>query len=229
MIELIPGVIEHDWKVVEQKAKNFENLVDWVHIDVSDGKFTPNKIWNNPQDLENIETSLNIEVHLMIERPWEVIDEWLKTKAKRFIFHFESLRGGGLSNEEIKELFKKVKDSGKEAILAFNISTPWQDGKEAIPFTNGVLLMPITPGYSGQEFQGEVFEKISSLSEEFPSLIIEIDGGVKPGLVEKLVSAGANRFVSTSYIQEGDINERIGEYKKVISQIKKSDGERGEN
>lgn len=224
MIEIIPGIVEREWSKIKEKIKSVENLVEWVHIDISDGVFTPNITWDEPQDLSNLETDLKIEVHLMISHPWRHIDKWLRSSVSRIIIHYESFPPSEATFMDIKEFIQKVRKSGKEIILSFNIGTRWQMAEDILPLVDGVLMLSVNPGYSGQEFHESIPEKIKSLREKFKNINIEADGGVNPIRVKDVIRAGANRFVSSSYIfSHTNPSQAIKEYKEEIKQYNNVD------
>src|SRR3989344_91353 len=89
--EIIPAVNQEDWDSGGERIRIVELYVEWVHLDVADGTFTPNKLWENPLDLKDFKTPLKIEVHLMIKRPETVVGDWITAGAKRIIVHAEAL------------------------------------------------------------------------------------------------------------------------------------------
>src|SRR3989338_58093 len=94
MTEILPAIIVNNFKELEEKIKLVEPYVKWVHIDVMDGKFTPQTSWPYSEgaiaDLLKLDTKLNIEIHLMIDKPEKTIDVWIASSAKRFLIHYES-------------------------------------------------------------------------------------------------------------------------------------------
>jgi len=211
-VELIPGILEDSWDGVKEKLEMFEGLAEWVHIDVSDGKFTANKTWMRPQDLLGVNNFPKVEAHLMVASIDEFLPAWLESLVRRIIFHYESEFRDG------KDLVKRVKDAGKEVVVAFNIETPWGDGEEILSLVDGVLFLSVRPGYSGQGIDLGVLKKASSLRAARPNLTIEVDGGVKPSFIKDLMATGATRFVSTSYIYKSkDPKGAIDEYYKEIA------------
>lgn len=77
MSEIIPSINVRTFEEVKERIKKVEPYVKWCHLDVTDGIFSKHLTWHNPRDLLNFKTKLNIEVHLMVERPEEIIDQWL--------------------------------------------------------------------------------------------------------------------------------------------------------
>ncbi len=179
----------------------------WAQIDVADGKFTPHITWNNPEELRKLlsvrvgprEVRVSprfVEVHLMIEEPQNVIDDWLKAGVKRIIVHFEAVK----NSSDIIFIFRKCEAAGVEFGLAFNSDTP---AEKILPYLDKikfVQILAVDPGLSGQKFQPQVLDKIKFLKSNYPDVIIEIDGGINLEIAELCKEAGADILVSGSYI-----------------------------
>lgn len=195
-IEIIPGIIKDEWRAVKARLQALKEKTRWVHIDVSDGIFTPHKTWSNPNDLESIEPPPRVELHLMIVRPWEVIADWIKVNAvRRVVVHHEALDGN------FNRLAEAVRGAGKEIVLAINPETAPEAIESFIGMVDAVLVMGVKPGFSGSPFEPVAFEKIASLRAQHPNVTIEIDGGVNLSRAPEFVRVGANRLVSTSFIE----------------------------
>lgn len=220
----------------------------WVHIDVSDGKFTPHISWNNPAELASIlrvYETLRIEVHLMVDDPEAQIDAWLRAGAKRIIVHLEAMR-------DPIYIIERCKKYGVECFLAINPATELERllvhlddprtksptrqpgdlsrsaakdivdvgvapggalvrgsaprGREVLSHDSGalhfdgVLILGVFPGPSGQAMKPEVINKIKYLRENNPEMVIEIDGGVNLETAKRAKTAGANLFVAGNFI-----------------------------
>jgi len=195
-IEIIPGVIQDEWEPLKERLDLLKNKTDRVHIDVSDGVFTPHKTWINPADLGKVESPFKIEIHLMIVKPWERIADWIKPESvERIIVHWEALEG------RFDEIAGAISKSGKKITLALNPETAPVDVEPFIGKVDAVLVMGVKPGFSGSSFEPAALEKIASLRGEHPNVTIEIDGGVNDKRAPEFVAAGANRLVSTSFIE----------------------------
>ena len=91
-MQLIPTINEQSFEEIKKKVALVENLVDFVQFDISDGKFTSHVTWNNPTDLLILNPYLNFEIHLMVESPEKIIEDWLKIpNVKRVIVHLETI------------------------------------------------------------------------------------------------------------------------------------------
>lgn len=206
MIEIIPTINSEDFEEIKNKIKMVEDTttpssVKWVQIDVADGTYTKNIIWHNPNDLLDLETSLNIEVHLMINNIDEKVHEWLIPQVKRIIFQLEA-------SDDPEFVIEKCKKAGKEVGISLS---PIVSVVKAIKYIDKVdffQILAVNPGLAGQKTQDEAFDKIKSLRKVCESCIIEIDGGMNEETGKKAVEAGANRLAMAGAIFN---NENIGE------------------
>jgi ribulose-phosphate 3-epimerase len=185
----------------------------WVQIDIADGKFTSHSTWNQPKDLEKLK--INLEVHLMVENPLTVIDDWIKAGAKRIIVHIETLELKSLKAEKLKSYA-----SDCEIGLAINPETPVENLISFLSVSidrsrNFVQILAVNPGLSGQKFQPQVLEKIKFLKKNFPDVIIEVDGGINLKTAKLCQESGADILAVGSYIWES--GNPLEAYKKLIA------------
>ena len=213
MIEIIPAIIAEDFQELKKKIRLVEPYVDWVQIDIMDGKFVPHSTWSEPKKLKDINTNLKIETHLMILDPFKAVNDCLRAGVSRVIIHWESLK---LNPEvQLKKITEKVKSYKSQIGVALNPETPWQEIKAFVKNLDLVLLMGVNPGRSGQSFREEILPKIKALREFSANLNIEVDGGVKPENVRKIIEAGANILVVGSAIFEArDVKMAIEELRQ---------------
>ena len=71
------------------RAAEFLPHGEWIHLDISDGEFTNTKTWNDPSRWQELagQYGWNLEVHLMVLKPEEVLSAWLEAGAKRAGVH----------------------------------------------------------------------------------------------------------------------------------------------
>lgn len=203
---VIPAINCLNWSCVTKKLRQAKKLGSaWVQFDISDGKFTPVKTWgNNLKDFQNLKKFLknagwkfNLESHLMVEHPEEVLKEWAKIGAERIIVHLEAIE-----KEKLKFLkfLKQAKISKNKIGLAINPQTPV---KNLIPFLKDfkfIQILAVKPGWAGRKFQPKVLSKIQFLRKKFPGITIEVDGGINLETARLAKKAGADILVSASYI-----------------------------
>jgi len=202
MIEIIPAIIAKDFQELQDKINKVEPYTQWAQLDIMDGKFVNNSTWNEPKDLKNLETNLNLEVHLMVNHPEEVIDKWIESGVKRIIFHYKATDKHG-------EILAKIKKAGLEAGLALNPEVPLSVLDNFIEKLDLILIMTVNPGFGGQGFLNESVDKIRQLRKKYENVKIEVDGGINLETAPKVIEAGANILAVGSAIFKSDNIEQI--------------------
>lgn len=193
MVEIIPSINVRTFEEVRERIKKVEPYVNWAHLDITDGVFSKHPTWNEPQDLLNFETKLNLEVHLMVENPEKVLEQWLVGRIKRVIVHLEATKNLDL-------IIQKCHEAGVQIGLALNPETPWQKASPWFKKVDTILMLEVHPGPSGQPVAEDAFEKVASIHESCPECIIEFDGGVNPETAQKAREAGASILIAGNYI-----------------------------
>lgn len=192
MIEVIPGILEHDFSSIEAKLKLVDKLVSWVHIDIVDELFK-NSNFRNPLQFKLLKTSVSLELHMMIKNSENTVGDWVDAGFLRFIGHVEGMK-------DIDKFISTVRSYKKEVGLAIDIVTPVSAIEPYLNKIDNVLVMAIHTGKSGQSFMPEALDKIRKIRKLSPQMPIEVDGGVNAETGKIAVEAGATRLVSTSYI-----------------------------
>ncbi len=212
MIEIIPSINVRTFEEVKERIAKVEPYVKWCHLDVTDGVFSKHLTWHDPRDLLNLETALNIEVHLMIENPERLIEQWLVKPVKRVIVHLEAV-------SDMDLIIKKCRQAGVEIGLAINPETFWWKLEPWFKKADIYQTLAVHPGPSGQEVDWpEILGKIRHIRERCPSCMIEVDGGINPESARKAAEVGTDLFVAGAYIFEAsNIGEAIGELKHAAS------------
>lgn len=204
MIEIIPSINVRTFEEAKERIKKVEPFVQWVHLDVTDGIFSKHLTWHDPADLAELVGSdppkegqtllrLSIEVHLMVQEPEKIIDQWLVKPIKRVIVHLEATK-------DLDVIIKKCREARVEVGLALNPETPWEKTKPWFKKIDTILVLAVHPGPSGQPAQEDIFVKIIHLRKACPGCTIEFDGGVNPETAKKAKEAGASLLVAGNYI-----------------------------
>ncbi len=204
-VEIIPAILEKDFEHIKAKIIEIEPYALWAQIDIVDGVFAPNVTWNNPGELKMLNTSVQLEIDLMITEPEKYIDAWIASGAARIFFHLEATKNP-------QAVIQSIQEAGMQAGISINPSTEAEALYEFIPSVDAVLLLGVEPGFQGQVFHENTIEKVRTIRAKFPEIAIEVDGGVRPGIARKLAEAGVSRIVAGSAIfEEGafSINKRI--------------------
>lgn len=207
---IIPAINTNTFEEVQNKIKLIEPYVSWVHLDIADGTFTKNTLWHNLVEFAQIETELNIEVHLMTDKVEQKIDHWFNPSVKRIIFHIGASRDPGF-------VIDRCHQNKTEAGIAIS---PDESIAKALTYKNKAdifQILSVRPGLPGQKMDENTFERIKEVRKFCPSCIIEADGGMNLETIPKAISVGANIIVSASAIfgVNKDIKEAIEELKNV--------------
>ncbi|MDD3102175.1 MAG: ribulose-phosphate 3-epimerase [Patescibacteria group bacterium] len=210
--QIIPAVLEKDFKEVEEKINICRGIFKLIQIDIGDNIFVKNKTWQNASDLKNFNVQMNFEVHLMVENPRLVVKKWFFKKIKRIIFHLEA-------DKNPKQILKLIKQKGFQAGLAINPRTSLEKLKNIPPeLLDEVLFMGVEPGFSGQKFEKSILKKIKSFHKMFPKVKIGVDGGVNPKTASLLEKSGANYLFVGSYFWK-NLKKYPGQEKKKIKEL----------
>ena len=208
---IIPAINADTFEDVQKKIKLIEPYVSWAHLDIADGTFTKNTLWHNLVEFSMIETELNLELHLMIDKVEEKIDHWLNPSVKRIIFHIGGSKDPGF-------VIDRCHKNKTEAGIAVS---PDESIAQALAFKGKAdffQILGVRPGLPGQKMDENTFERIKEVRKFCPSCIIEVDGGMNKETAPKAISAGANIIVSASAIFDTgkSVGEAIEELKNVI-------------
>ncbi len=204
MIKIIPALLAKTSEELESMIHAVEPFVDLAQIDIADGEFVPNKTIEGYEELMNIETKLDFEVHLMVSNPYSALDKWFKTKAVRFLIHFES------ANDEIETLINQVHMNNREFGVVFNPETDYSLIEPYIERIDLVQFMTVDPGFYGSPFLPEVLDKIRNFYLRYPNKIIQVDGGINPETLKLVEASGASRAAVGSYIfKSNNIKEAL--------------------
>jgi ribulose-phosphate 3-epimerase len=196
-MEIVPVLNCLDKDSAEKKLKILETFLDkknFVHIDISDGTFANYKNFSDIEEWEKINIDFPFEVHLMVKNPEKLAILWSNFGANRIILHIETV-----SKETISDILKKIEINGSEIILAVNLATSIEILSEYIELSKNFLVLAVTPGPAGQEFDFSVLDKIEFLKKK-NAIMIEVDGGINYETASEVKKVGANTIASGSFI-----------------------------
>ena len=167
---------------------------DWFHLDVMDGVFVPNISFGFPiiKAIKKLSTK-PLDVHLMIVNPDNYTLAFKEVGADILTVHLEAC-------SHLHRSIQNIKNLGMKAGVAINPHTPIDSLKDIISDIDLVCLMSVNPGFGGQKFIENTFEKVRDLKilieQKKSNALIEIDGGVDLKNYKKLIESGANVLVA---------------------------------
>lgn len=206
-IELIPGILEKEWVEIERKIELVRPFAKSVHIDILDGKFAPNTTFLDPAPFKKYSPELFLELHMMVEEPIQYLKPFADAGFKRFLGHIEKM-------SDQTEFVAEGQLLG-EVGLAIDGPTSVEALKVPISDLDCLLIMTITAGFSGQQFNPLHLEKVKHFRSQ-TSIPIEVDGGVKDTTIKLAKDAGATRFVATSFFISGSQDPHAA-YQRLLS------------
>jgi ribulose-phosphate 3-epimerase len=168
-----------------------------IHLDIMDGHFVPNISFgsNVVAAVAKEYPRLFREVHLMVQNPQQHIEAFIKSGTQRLFIHIE------LAPEVLQGTVCSLQSEAVDWGFAVNPETPLetlQTYRDWISKTQHLLLMSVHPGFCGQTFIEETYERIKELRECFPHLKLCIDGGIRTPEAQRLHELGAESVVRGS-------------------------------
>jgi len=196
---IAPSVLAADFANLQRDIEMINNSdADWFHIDIMDGVFVPNISFGMPvlRDIAKHATK-TIDVHLMIVDPDRYISTFKNLGADILTVHYEACT-------HLHRTLQAIKAEGMKAGVALNPHTSISLLEDTIQNIDLVCLMSVNPGFGGQSFIENTYDKVVALKElitrKGANTIIEIDGGVTNKNAKQLADAGADVLVAGSYV-----------------------------
>ncbi|MDH2205411.1 MULTISPECIES: ribulose-phosphate 3-epimerase [Empedobacter] len=210
-----PSILAADFGNLAKDIEMVNNSqAEWFHLDVMDGVFVPNISYGMPI-IEKINslTDKVLDVHLMIVDPDRYISIFKQVGADILTVHYEACT-------HLHRTIQAIKAEGMKAGVALNPHTSVSVLEDVINDLDLVLIMSVNPGFGGQKFIENTYNKVSKLkkmiTEANANVIIEIDGGVGVQNASKLVEAGADALVAGSAVFNAENpTEYIAELQKA--------------
>ncbi len=193
---IAPSILSADFARLAEEVEAVQKAgADMLHLDIMDGHFVPN-ITFGPAVVGAIKSSaaVPLDVHLMIEKPEDYVDDFVAVGADILTVHVEAC-------PHLHKVIHQIKDLGVKAGAALNPSTPVEQIQYMAEDLDMVLVMSVNPGFSGQKFIPQALKKISRVRELVGGKVdIQVDGGITRDNALKVVRAGANILVAGSSV-----------------------------
>ncbi|MBI4983661.1 hypothetical protein HZC32_03385 [Candidatus Woesearchaeota archaeon] len=203
---ILPSIIAKNQRELNSAFRRLEKVVRELHLDVVDGKFAKNNSLNFNFKLS---PQFKYNMHLMVKHP----EKWIKkywTKVDLFIPQLEEIKG-------VSAYIKWMKKGKKKVAFALKPETNINRIKPFLPDCDYLLILTVHPGFYGSRFLPGALKKIAALKKINPKIKVIVDGGMNLVTVKKAARAGADYFVSGSYVTQAERpEERIKKLRLVV-------------
>jgi ribulose-phosphate 3-epimerase len=212
---IAPSILAADFSRLAEEVHRVEAAgADWIHCDIMDGHFVDN-ISFGPDVVRLVreETSLPLDVHLMIEHADHYVPRFVKAGANSITVHVEPE-----AKHDVVKTLQQIQDAGCRVGLTLNPETPFEMIEPFLGKFDMLLVMTVHPGFGGQPFRGDQMEKVrraATWNESCEHRIdIEVDGGINRKTAQISVENGANVLVAGTAIF------RSKDYAKAIRELR---------
>lgn len=212
-MKIAPSLLSCDFsKMGEEIVRMDKAGADYMHLDVMDGAFVPNITFGAPiiKAVRGL-SDVPFDVHLMIDNPYNYIDDFVNAGADIITFHVEA-------KSDIKATIDKINNANVKAGLVIKPNTP---ASAVFPYLKDiymVLIMTVEPGFGGQSFMADMMPKVAEIKEETKKqgveIVIEADGGINDKTIAQCAKAGIDICVSGTGVFKAD------DPKMAIAQLK---------
>ena len=190
-----PSILSANFGCLEKDIEMLnDSVADWIHCDIMDGVFVPNISFGFPVvEFVKKVSAKPLDVHLMTVDPDRYLNKWHEAGADMLTVHYEAC-------VHLHRTVTEIQSLGMKAGVALNPHTPVSLLDNILPYVDMILIMTVNPGFGGQLFIVECYNKIAELRKMIDSkgieVMIQVDGGVDLNNATELVNAGVNVLVA---------------------------------
>ena len=199
LIRICPSILNADRDNLTSEISRISKTSDLLHLDVMDNIFVPNQTFSLAESRKIIaETSIPVDVHLMIANPDTEAHLYAEAGAASVTFHLEA-------SEKPLETIAMISSAGSRVGIALKPATPFELLAPLMSEIDMVLIMTVEPGFGGQSFMEEMMSKVAQARAEidrkyFEKIWLQVDGGISLETIAIASASGADTFVAGSAV-----------------------------
>lgn len=197
--QIAPSILAADFANLQKEVEMLNaSKSDFIHVDIMDGVFVPNISFGIPvTEAIHKHATKALDVHLMIVNPDNYLQAFKNAGAEIISVHYEACN-------HLHRSLQAIRNLGAKAGVAINPHTTINLLADVIQDIDLVCVMSVNPGFGGQKFIENTYDKVSRLKDLILSkgakTLIEIDGGVNLQNAPKLMAAGADVLVAGNFV-----------------------------
>ncbi|MFZ5432548.1 MAG: ribulose-phosphate 3-epimerase [Calditrichota bacterium] len=215
-VRIAPSILAADFMHLADQIRECEAAgADVIHCDVMDGHFVPNLTFGPPiiKQLRQL-TSLELDVHLMIEAPERSLESYREAGAAAITVHQEVC-------PHLHRTLSHIRSLGARAGVSINPSTPIELLEPVLGCFDLLLIMTVNPGFGGQRFIAHMLPKIEYAhrwrKENKADFALAVDGGIDETTTPRVVKAGADQLIAGTAVFHGDIARNIRQLREAAA------------
>lgn len=193
--------------IKENIVKLTNSDIDYLHLDIMDGKFVFNKTWDILEIKNLINYNKPLDIHLMVKDVYKYIDDFKDLNPNFITVHYEVL-------DDVMMVINYIKKYNIKVGLSIKPNTDISVIIPYLKYIDLVLVMSVEPGLGGQKFIMDSVDKIKKLKELKGDYLIEVDGGINDSTIDLVKDVDI--VVVGSYITSGNYEKRIKKLKEKI-------------
>ncbi len=223
-MQTLPAIIPVNKRQLEEEIEKVSHFAKLIQIDISDGIFTNTRTWPyNGQDTDYFERlktqedgwpkwdEVDVELHLMVQNPEDVLSDWISTGVSSLVVHIEA-------TNNFQNIINICREKNISLGVAIKPSTDIEKIKEFVSQVDFIQIMGSDLlGKHGVELEEKSLEMIKTLRKLYPDSIISIDIGVTEENAETLVNAGVNKLISGGAILNSENPKEVYEFLESVN------------
>lgn len=177
--DVYPAILATDVHELTAKVRQAESFAPFLHIDIADGTYVPTRTVT-ADALIRVAPAVPFELHLMVQSPGGVLDQWLATEPYRILFHPEA-------DENARGTLQRIRDARKEAGVVLTQRTANHDCASYNGLLNQITLLTVVAGYQGGGLEWALLEHAARIAALY-GVPIEVDGGINERTIEGVMT-----------------------------------------